>query len=515
MENKSQTLVPNKRRQTVSKSTDLTNKIKKLKSQSLEEVKSTTEIKKEYIDINLIEILQLIETKGNMPQSNLKIFCVFNIRQQQNDNVKIRNLKVYSDALKKPKVIRVEGSKAIELRRKFTVTQRVIDTFFKRILNFLLETKTISFDMNDHAKYLKYSGDMTFDPLINIFNDYSKTTLEPMSFIPVVYYTLNNDFKSFLLTFFNYNIKDYMSLRKKIQSGFLTKFNIYSGVYLHHINLSEHLFLQRSLLPFSITSHRELRFGICTWNLAGKDMGKHFNYFEQISKKLTKNNLDIIVLGFQEIVELKISWGNLKKIMFKCEEISIQIKELWDRLIGGSYSCVSALNLMGIFQLVYVHHRRYGDILKNKFVNWEDKYGGKVGIKMGNKGAVGSIFHMKYFGILSFSNCHLTHGFDKVNKRLEKLLSIIEKVKSKKDEFNMSENSISDKIKTPHFDFILGDFNMLIEIEKEDIQRIVFDEQNFKKEKDFLFKNEQLIRCMRETKELKEYKEHNIGDLKT
>ena len=225
-----------------------------------------------------------------------------------------------------------------------------------------------------------------------------------------------------------------MSLKKNIKFGYLSKFNLYSGVYLRHLSISDHLFLQRTLLPFQTSSHRELRVSMCSWNLAGKNMNKndHSDYLRKISSKLAMTNSDILVFGFQEIVEMKVSLTNIRKMMFQCEEISLKIKALLDKFLGETFICVSALNLMGILQLVYVHYRRYPDLNEIQFINWEEKFGGKAGFKMGNKGVVGSIFNLKHFGVFSFANCHLTHGFDKVNKRVQKIIQIINKVKGKK-----------------------------------------------------------------------------------
>lgn len=424
-EKQSSSLKVPSRRKTISKSTDLTKTIKKIKILNLE-----TSEDREYLDFQMLEILQLQELFGNSPQTNLKRFCVFSTCKVSKDKEARDNIEVFSDALKKPKVLRVEGIKSVEMRRKFSVIQKVMDTIIKRLLVYIIDRKALVLDRADHDKLLKYTRDITFDPLLNLFVDYSKTTLEPLSFLPSIYFALNNDLLSFLEIFFLYDIKDFLSMKKKIQFGLLRKFNVYSGTELRHLDGSTHLFLQRTLLPFTPSTHRELRLGVLSWNLAGKDMGKSPHFFRQICRRLTRANLDVISIGFQEIVEMKISWINLKNIIFKCEEISLQIKGLLDRFLGEGYICISSLNLMGILQLVYVHHRRYSDIIQNKFINWEDKYGGKAGIKMGNKGAVGSIFVLKHFGVLSFANCHLTHGFDKVKKREEKLISIIETLKS-------------------------------------------------------------------------------------
>ena len=54
---------------------------------------------------------------------------------------------------------------------------------------------------------------------------------------------------------------------------------------------------------------------------------------------------------------------------------------------------------------------------------------------------------------------------------------------------------------------------MLIELDREQIQPILFDEQNFQKKKNILFENEQLINSMKTVAEFKDYHEHEIGKL--
>ena len=64
-----------------------------------------------------------------------------------------------------------------------------------------------------------------------------------------------------------------------------------------------------------------------------------------------------------------------------------------------------------------------------------------------------------------------------------------------------------------HEVFILGDFNMLVELTREEIQPIIYDWQNFQNNMDKIFDNEQLKRTMKQEKLLKEFKEHTIGKI--
>ena len=415
----------------VSKSIDLgpKSKTERRKSKNVK-IKELDPSSRSYLEVCMIEILQLMDRNTDNMKANLKRFGVLTIQTHGKEKIERSNVDVYSDSLKVARTVRVESQKSIIMRKRYNFNHKMQDTFIKRILIFMNQHGLVHLPEKELIKFNKYIEQTTFNPFLNVFIDYSKSKANPMSFLPLVYMTLNNDLKIFLEIFFMYNIKDFMSLQKNIKFGFLAKFNLYSGVFLRHINISDHLFLQRTILPFHTSAHRELRIAMCTWNLAGKDMTKHSHYLKQISRKLSRQNPDIIVYGFQEIVEMKMSWVNLKNIMFKCEEISLQIKQILDKYLSDSYICVSARNLMGMLQMVYVHYRRYPDLHSSKFVNWDEKFGGKGGFKMGNKGVVGCIFDLSHFGVFSFSNCHLTHGFDKVKKRVQKVLEIIECVKS-------------------------------------------------------------------------------------
>lgn len=428
----SPSLRPNKPKKLVSKSIDLGNKPsgspRRTRRFSLPSQDPRSRL---FFGLQLLELLQFNERQGDKAGTNLKRFMVLSLEEETSGAVSVLRRRVHSDALKVTKAPRVESHEAIKAKKRYRVGHRVQDTLFKRLLGFLLSEGLLTLEAAQLVKLRRYTHDLAFDPFLNLFSDFSRSKSDPMSFLAPVYTALNNDLRLFLDMFFLYDIRDFMSLRRNIKFGYLSRFNLYSGSHLRHLNISDHLFLQRTLLPFGASAHRELRVGVCTWNLAGKNMLRHEHLLRQICRKLARANPDIAVLGFQEIVEMKISWSNLKNIMFKCNEISLQIKGILDRALGKAFICVSALNLMGMLQLVYVHFRRYEDLVRPRFVNWEEKFGGKAGFKMGNKGAVGSVFELRHFGVFSFSNCHLTHGFDKVAKRVQKLLAIIEAVRSR------------------------------------------------------------------------------------
>jgi hypothetical protein len=190
-------------------------------------------------------------------------------------------------------------------------------------------------------------------------------------------------------------------------------------------DISKQLFFTRSYMPFNLL--KELRVGIFSWNIAGKDLVST-HYVKEICDLMTDHHLDILVFGFQEIVEMKLNLTNLTNVMFRCGEISIALKKKIDEYLAPFYFCINIRNLMGMLQFVYVRSKIVNLVHKSSFKSKEKRFGGKGKFKMGNKGAVICMFDIKNFGRFSFSNCHLVHGFDKVNKRSKNIENILSSI---------------------------------------------------------------------------------------
>jgi hypothetical protein len=186
--------------------------------------------------------------------------------------------------------------------------------------------------------------------------------------------------------------------------------------------------MQRVLLPFKKSKEFELRLGILSWNIAGKKIYKEVVPIQKIIHKIITSNLDILVLGFQEIVELKFSLNNLKKMIFQFEKISKKIKECFEKNLK-SFICISVNNLSGLFQMIFIRRDRVSELDWYYHKNWQIKLGGAGALKMGNKGVVGSTFEIKNFGRFSFMNCHMVHGLSNLDKRIEHFNEIVRKLK--------------------------------------------------------------------------------------
>ena len=411
-----------------------------LKSETIQDPIATSNIPlRKYIKVILLEFL-IVPLKKKAPQkSQLQRFCLIttesdlsrkeeNLRRNQKQPTPQKNhlLEIISDQLSVIKKSKVRGKQEMK-EKKYPFNQMLVDTFYKGILRYLVQNNFCLLEADSASQMEKYLSQKEFNPQRNV---YQRDLQTQFKFASKLSYLLNCNLILFLKIFYEYSIVDYMYFSYNVDSSFKSKFNLFSECRENMLSWSHHVFFQRNFLPFSQPNKQELRIGIVTWNIAGKDLRKG-NYIDKLCMKLCRNNSDILVFGFQEIVELKLSFINIRNIVFSCETISMEIKEAIDKIIKVDYHCLSVRNLMGILQLVYIRRNRYSDIKMNLFRSFERKFGGKVGIKMGNKGSVTCMFELKDFGVFSFSNCHLTHGFDKVYKREANLEGIIERTASK------------------------------------------------------------------------------------
>ena len=188
--------------------------------------------------------------------------------------------------------------------------------------------------------------------------------------------------------------------------------------------------MQRAVLPYSRAKQIELRLGIISWNIAGKDLTKEDTFIQRITRDLALSNLDLIVFGFQEIVELKLTLMNINKMMFKCDSISEDIKKTLQKALGEEFVCLGYINMMGLLQIIFLRRDRVPEIDWYYHKNWKIKMGGSKAIKIGNKGVVASIFQLGDFGKFSFTNCHMVHGFKNLEKRIQNFTEATNKLQS-------------------------------------------------------------------------------------
>ena len=74
-----------------------------------------------------------------------------------------------------------------------------------------------------------------------------------------------------------------------------------------------------------------------------------------------------------------------------------------------------------------------------------------------------------------------------------------------------NRKSVVNQAEYKHFDFMLGDFNMLLEIEKKQLQPILFDYSNFEKNKPIVLKTDQMKIALKKCKMMKNFREAEIS----
>ena len=255
-------------------------------------------------------------------------------------------------------------------------------------------------------------------------------------------------------------------------------------LYKNIINLNK-----KHSLP--IISLSELQIAIITHNCSGITPNEKIrtNYLE---KKEIKNS-DIIILGLQEIVEMKIK--NLKSIITNDNDFNRNKWLSYFEKKMSEFEIVARSSLLGLFMIVFVRRNicREFDValVKHKLF--------KLGfMKFANKGGI-------YFEInvnsdrIGFLNCHLESGEKKGNfvKRIEQIKKFEEYVKNRK-KLNLV--------------FIFGDMNFRNKQNWGKIKKLI---NNFKNINDEMIKNILLGENMK-TDELTSFRsEQNIGFLKS
>jgi hypothetical protein len=304
----------------------------------------------------------------------------------------------------------------------------LLDRFYKNTLIFF-ENRGI-FNRNDFKNGILtgYLEDEYFDPGLNVNLMGEKKVQEFFSFVEAIDFIVNENLVVFFRNFLKFSLDEYLYNLNILPSSLSVP--LYRK-NMQYITSSSHLYIQRAVLPFKRAREVELRLGILSWNIAGKDLTKEENVINRITRDMIISNLDLIVFGFQEIVELKLSFMNLNKMMFQCMSISNQIKNILEKNLGDEFVCLGLTNLMGLFQVIFLRRDRLADVDWYYHRDWKLKLGGTKAIKMGNKGVIAQMIQINGFGKLTFINSHLVHGFDKVNKRVEQFDEVISKLQSK------------------------------------------------------------------------------------
>ena len=299
----------------------------------------------------------------------------------------------------------------------------LLDKFYKNMLIFLENQGIFRRQDINNAMLDKYLQNPDFDPEMNL-NKMGELKMEEFfSFVETIDYIINENLIMYFRIFLNFKLNSFLFHEHSPGES------IYKP-HMQYLTYSSHLYMQRVLLPFTKANGYELRLGILSWNIAGTKLHKKETYMDKLVHEIVTSNLDIFVLGLQEIVELKFSFSNLNKMMFQFDRITSKIKALFEAKLG-SFICISMNNLFGLFQMVFVRRRQLSEVDWFYHDNWQVKLGGAGAIKMGNKGVVGSLFEFKNFGRFAFLNCHMVHGLSNIDTRIEHFNEIGRKLKGK------------------------------------------------------------------------------------
>lgn len=330
------------------------------------------------------------------------------------EDVKIRAMEIVSDFSldESQNVYSVHKNFRNQAEHRFTVKEILLDRFYKSTLSFL-ESKNFFKREDFQSGFLSnYLADPGFEPSLNI-NFMMKEKIQHLyRFIPELHYLLNENLLEFLSDYLRKNILQYL-----FEDRELSKKNPFYNRQLRFLTPSSHLFLQRALLPYQQAKRSELRVCVLSWNLAGRNLLKEEKVLKRALDDLLIQNIDLMVFGFQEILELKMNLNFLKKV-FIHKKISKDIRDQLHGILGNEYECISTLNLLGMLQVVFIRKDRVRDLRSDYHQHWEIKFGGNSKMKFGNKGAIGTMFELMDFGRFSFINCHLTSGHNKIDKRI-------------------------------------------------------------------------------------------------
>ena len=242
----------------------------------------------------------------------------------------------------------------------------------------------------------------------------------------------------------------------------------------------------------SIFSPFDLKMTFITHNCCGykpfinKDEDKFF-----YQKLKSVKNCDILIFGFQEIMEMKSK--NLKKII---TEDNLKVKNRWRNFIAelfrGQFDVFFTKNLLGLFVMVLVKPF----ILERFDIKIKESNFLRLGaFKFANKASIYIQLSINY-QIIRIANCHLASGTKDKNckKRIENLQNVLELLKNGKK---------------PILTFIMGDLNFRNKENFQIIQKLIIKHKNTEKEDE----KEKIIEEILKTEELSNILKNNFPNL--
>jgi len=216
-------------------------------------------------------------------------------------------------------------------------------------------------------------------------------------------------------------------------------------------------------IPNECNIPTKLKICILSWNVAGYTP-ENLEVLKPLFHPLKKNDLpDIIIIGLQEVVELKARdvalnlTNNLTSIFVKTES---KVDEWFPRLNRilkrlGNYVCKKGRAMFGLLSLVYIRDEVRGAIWD---IEASDVKTGMLGL-MGNKGSVITSFKI-FDASFHFANTHLPSGGTSCSKRADCIQDLYRQ-----------------KVEVEDCDifFIFGDLNLRVQLKLERYKQIMHD----------------------------------------
>ena len=218
----------------------------------------------------------------------------------------------------------------------------------------------------------------------------------------------------------------------------------------------------------SAESEADLKLMIVTWNLGGIRPHLCEGHLSPLFSKIIQHDPELLIIGFQEIIELKMTMKNIKYLM-QGEDMTAP----WADIIAlnlPKYRFIYSRSLVGLQSFALARK----DVARK--VTEVDDWLVKLGImSMGNKGSISFSISLKS-QCLSFSNCHLEAGFKDESRqaRISNLEDIL-----------MDLGSVKQKKKFA-YSFIHGDLNFkMTPASRRDVETLVSGKGRFQDLKEF------------------------------
>ncbi|CAG8559405.1 7304_t:CDS:2, partial [Acaulospora morrowiae] len=253
--------------------------------------------------------------------------------------------------------------------------------------------------------------------------------------------------------------------------------------------------------------YRDIKVLVCSWNIdASKptDLERSHDAAKFLRLWFTSTESpDIIVIGFQEIIDLESKKQTAKTILTKKKvekqntaNLTQRYKAWHDKLVkavrehatgGEQYEVISSDHLVGLFTCIFVKKS------ERKYIDHIDVAMKKTGLKgyHGNKGSIATRFVYKDSSIC-FVNCHLAAGQAQIKERNTDVGNILDNTEfplRAVDESIFVHGGDGTMISDHEICFLSGDLNYRIDMPREDVLKAV-------KKKDYalLFEHDQLYR---------------------